>query len=158
VPPEVAALAQAVGQAIVEAGCVLVCGGMGGVMEAAAFGGRRAREAGAAGVVLGILPTDGLDSGNPHCDLVVPTGMGIARNVVVVRSADAVILVGGGSGTLSEAAYAWQLGTPLVALTGAGGWADRLAGGRIDERRQDAVISTADPREAVSLALARVSR
>jgi len=151
-------LSEELGRAIVEAGCVLVCGGMGGVMEAAARGGHAAREAGGAGLVLGILPSDTLDSGNPYCDLVVPTGMGIARNALVVRSADAVILVGGGSGTLSEAAFAWQLGKPVVALTPAGGWGARLAGSRIDDRRTDEVLAAADPREAVRLALGLLCR
>jgi uncharacterized protein (TIGR00725 family) len=84
--------------------------------------------------------------------------MGIARNALVVRAADAVILVGGGSGTLSEAAFAWQLGKPVVALTPAGGWGARLAGARIDDRRGDQVLAAAEPREAVRLALGQLGR
>jgi uncharacterized protein (TIGR00725 family) len=82
--------------------------------------------------------------------------MGVARNVLVVRSADVVILVGGGAGTLSEAAYAWQLGKPVIALAQSGGWAERLAGGPVDERRTDEVIAARSPEDAVSRALERV--
>lgn len=148
-----AGIAERVGRAIVEQGCVLVCGGMGGVMEAACRGGRAAREAGADGLVVGILPVAELDGGNPFCDVVIPTGMGVARNVLVVRSADAVILVGGGAGTLSEAAYAWQFGKPIVAVAASGGWAARLAGQTIDARRPDRVLTAGTPEEAVALAL-----
>jgi len=151
---EQARLAEELGFAIVEQGLVLVCGGMGGIMEAACRGGKRAREAGASGIVVGILPVADLDGGNRHCDVVIPTGMGVARNVLVVRSADAVVLVGGGAGTLSEAAYAWQFGKPVVALGGTGGWADRLAGTAIDDRRGDSVLGVASPREALEAALA----
>jgi uncharacterized protein (TIGR00725 family) len=126
---------------------------MGGVMQAAARGGQEARAAGGQGIVVGILPVAELDGGNPYCDLVIPTGMGVARNVLVVRSADAVVLVGGGAGTLSEAAYAWQFGKPVVALAGSGGWSDRLAGTALDDRRSDRVLVAAMPEEAVEAAL-----
>ena len=147
---EVGRTAQRLGAEIVKAGMDLITGGMGGVMEAASRGARRARETdGATGLVIGMLPTDDAASANPYCDLVFPTGMGIGRNVLVVRSADAVVLVDGGSGTLSEAAYAWQLGKPMVAITNTGGWAARLAGLQLDDRRSDRVMEAADAREAV---------
>jgi uncharacterized protein (TIGR00725 family) len=123
-------------------------------MEAASRGGREACEAGATGLVLGILPGADAGAANPHCEVVVPTGIGLARNVLVVQSADAVILVGGGAGTLSEAAMAWQLGRPVVALALSGGWAARLAGTAIDQRRPDRVISARTPEEAVAAAIA----
>jgi len=151
---ETVALAERVGRAIVERRCVLVCGGMGGVMEAACRGARAA----GAGLVVGILPVGDLDGGNGLCDVVIPTGMGVARNVLVVRSADAVILVGGGAGTLSEAAYAWQFGRPVVALRGSGGWAERLAGQPVDDRRDDRVLEAMSPEDAVALALGAVRR
>lgn len=153
--PEPALLpaAEELGKRIVEQGCALICGGMGGVMEAACRGGIEAQRGGGAGLVVGILPGPDLDGGNPFCDVVIPTGMGVARNVLVVRSADAVILVGGGAGTLSEAAYAWQLGKPVIALAHSGGWAGRLAGDPVDERRTDEVVAAASPEEAVARAL-----
>lgn len=119
------------------------------------MGAQVAKEKGSSqdGVVVGILPGAELESGNPYIDVVVPTGMGVARNVLVVRSADAVILVGGGAGTLSEAAYAWQFGKPIIALAGTGGWADQLSGKSIDDRRPGVIIEAHSPRQAVTSAL-----
>jgi uncharacterized protein (TIGR00725 family) len=108
---ELAALAQDVGRGLAEAGAVLVCGGMGGVMEAASRG---AAEAG--GVVIGIVPGESLADANPHCTHVVATGIGHARNLAVVASGEAVVAVGGEWGTLSEIGFARRLGREVVAL------------------------------------------
>ena len=149
--PEQDRLAQELGRLIVDQGYALVCGGMGGIMAAACRGGQQARSAGAAGLVVGVLPTGGLDSGNPHCDLVIPTGLGYARNSLVVLAADVVVLVGGSAGTLSEAAYAWQFDKPIISLVPTGGWAAQLAGVTIDDRRDDAVLAAATPVEVLEL-------
>lgn len=155
-PPEVVRLAEEVGQKLVDAGFRLVTGGLGGVMEAAARGARRSQHR-REGDVLGILPgTDPL-AANSFTDIVIPSGLGIARNVLVVASADAVIALGGGSGTLSEMAIAWQLGRPLVAVE-LEGWSGRLAGERIDERRNEPVARAATADEAVDWVRARLSR
>lgn len=103
--------AEAVGRALAARGHVLVCGGLGGVMEAACRG---AHDAG--GRTVGILPGDDPADANPYVDVVIPTGLGIARNVLVVRAAAAVIAIGGSYGTLSEIAFALQLGTPIVGI------------------------------------------
>src|SRR5579884_2207363 len=121
--PETERLAYQLGAEIARQQWTLICGGLGGVMEAAARG---AREAG--GLVVGILPSDDRTTANLFCHVVIPTGFGIGRNVLVVQAADAVVLIGGGSGTLAEAALAWQLGKKIVALVPAGGWAKELAG------------------------------
>ena len=94
-----------------EAGAIVVTGGRGGVMEAASKG---AREAG--GTTLGILPDADRSQANPWLTVAVPTGMGEARNALVVRAADGVIAVGGEWGTLSEIAFARKTGKPVVAL------------------------------------------
>ena len=99
--------AYAVGRVLAEHGAVVLTGGRGGVMEAAARG---AREAG--GLVVGVLPD--LSDGNPYLSVRVRTGMGHARNVVLVQSADAVVGVGGGYGTLSELAIALKEGVPVA--------------------------------------------
>ena len=104
-------LAYEVGRAISEAGAVLLCGGMGGVMEEAARG---AQEAG--GLVVGILPTDRRGSGNSYLDVEVVTDMGHARNVILAHSADALIAVAGSYGTLSEIAVGLKLGKPVIGL------------------------------------------
>jgi len=99
--------ARVVGRTLAEHGAIVLTGGRGGVMEAAARG---AREAG--GVVVGVLPD--LSDGNPHLSVRIRTGMGHARNVVLVQSADAVVGVGGEFGTLSELAIAIKEGIPVV--------------------------------------------
>ncbi|MGK2905597.1 MAG: TIGR00725 family protein [Desulfuromonadales bacterium] len=106
-------MAEAVGRAIASRGAVLVCGGLGGVMEAAAKG---AVEAG--GEVLGILPGPDKRSANPHVTLVVPTNMGHARNVIIAHTADALIAVEGEYGTLSEIAIGLKLGKQVYVLPG----------------------------------------
>jgi uncharacterized protein (TIGR00725 family) len=103
--------AEAVGRGVAEAGAVLVCGGLTGVMEAASKG---AAEAG--GTVVAILPTLSPADANPYVSYAVATGTGHARNLSVVASGEAVIAVGGEWGTLSEIAYARKLGRPVVAI------------------------------------------
>jgi uncharacterized protein (TIGR00725 family) len=111
--PEAALLNQAelLGRRLAEAGAVVVCGGGPGVMEAVCRGARAA-----GGTTVGLLP--GLDrrEGNPHLSVAVPTGLGQGRNLLLVRSSDALVAVGGGFGTLSEIALALRTGTPVVGL------------------------------------------
>ena len=115
VSPEVAALAREVGREVARRGAVLLCGGLGGVMAAAAQG---AQEAG--GVSLGILPEADRGRANPYLTYSLPTNLGHARNILIAHSADAVIAVDGDYGTISEAAIALKLGKPVVALKA--GW------------------------------------
>jgi uncharacterized protein (TIGR00725 family) len=103
--------AEEVGRLIAQKGAVLVCGGLGGVMEAASKG---AKSGG--GLSLGILPQNDSKDANPYIDISVPTGLGIARNVIIARTADALIAVGGEYGTLSEIALALQMGKPVVGI------------------------------------------
>jgi uncharacterized protein (TIGR00725 family) len=109
--PEEAAAAEAVGRALAEGGAVLVCGGRGGVMEAACRGARAA-----GGLTVGILPGADRRQANPYVDVPIVTGLGEARNAVVARTAQAVIAIGGSYGTLSEIAFALQFGVPVVGL------------------------------------------
>jgi hypothetical protein len=103
------ATAEQAGRLVAHHHATLICGGMGGVMEAACKGAR-----GAGGRTIGILPDTG--NGNPYLDVVIRTGLGHARNVVVVQSADAVIAIGGSHGTLSEIAIALKLGKPVFGI------------------------------------------
>ncbi len=109
--PEMLDTAEAVGAEIGRRGARLVCGGLGGVMEAACRG---AAESG--GATVGILPGLDRDQANPHVQVAVPTGMGEARNALVVRAADAVIAIAGEWGTLSEIALAMKTGKAVVGL------------------------------------------
>jgi uncharacterized protein (TIGR00725 family) len=103
--------AEEVGRLIAKSGAVLVCGGLGGVMEAASKG---AQSEG--GLTVGILPQDNSDRANQYIDIPVTTGLGIGRNVIIARTADALVAVGGEYGTLSEIAFALQLKKPVVGI------------------------------------------
>ncbi|HPA72602.1 MAG TPA: TIGR00725 family protein [Spirochaetota bacterium] len=120
------------GRHVASRGWVLVSGGRGGVMESASRG---ASEAG--GTVVGILPGDDLDGANQYCDIVIPTGIGYARNLANVLSGDAVVAFGGKSGTLSEMAFAWQFGRPLIVCAFSGGWSARMGDAPVDDRPGD---------------------
>jgi len=109
--PDQRALAREVGRRLAESGAVVLCGGLGGVMEAAAEG-----AASAGGTVVGILPGGDRTAANPYVTLAIATGLGEARNAVLTAAADAVIAIGGGWGTLSEIALARKRGRPVVAL------------------------------------------
>jgi uncharacterized protein (TIGR00725 family) len=109
---KLAQTAYTVGKLIAENGAVLICGGMGGVMEAACRG---AVEAG--GITVGILPGSSAKDGNKYLSIPVVTGIGYARNSIVVQSSQALIAIGGKYGTLSELAYAAQFGVPVVGLS-----------------------------------------
>jgi uncharacterized protein (TIGR00725 family) len=135
-PADVEAAA-AVGGELARAGAVLVCGGLGGVMEAACRG---AREAG--GTTVGILPGAERAAANPFVDVAIATGLGEARNTLVVRTADALVAVGRGYGTLSEIALALKAGKHVVGL---GSW------------DIDGVESAATPGQAVTAALAALT-
>jgi len=124
-----------VGRLIARRGWTVVCGGLGGVMEAASKG---ATEAG--GVVIGVLPAYEKDSANACVKYTIATGMGHARNVIIAASADAVIAVGGGYGTLSEMALAMKLGRPVVALDPPGD----VAGVVVAASPEDAVAYVAE--------------
>ncbi|HCR12084.1 MAG TPA: TIGR00725 family protein [Solidesulfovibrio sp.] len=106
-----AAVAQRLGTLLAVCGFEVVCGGGGGVMEAVCRG---AREAG--GRTIGILPGNDREAANPHVEVAIATGMGIARNVLVVVNGDAAVAVAGGAGTLSEIGLALKLGRPVVAF------------------------------------------
>ena len=140
-----ATLAERVGRAVAGAGAVLLCGGLGGVMEAASRG---AAQAG--GLVVGLLPGFEARDANRWVRVPIVTGMDQARNVILVRSSDAVIAVGGRYGTLSEIALALKLGRPVVGL---GTW--RLA--EPDGRRVP-LLTARTPEEAVARALRAARR
>ncbi len=137
------ATAEAVGRAVGRAGAALVCGGLGGVMEAACRG---AKSAG--GLTIGILPGVDRREANAYVDIPIVTGMRCARNVIITRTAQAVIAVGGSYGTLSEIAFALSFGAPVV---GVGTWQVEREG------HPPAPIVYADtPEDAVERALALV--
>jgi uncharacterized protein (TIGR00725 family) len=137
-----AAWAEEAGAAVAQAGAVLVCGGLGGVMEAACRG---ARSKG--GLTVGLLPGLDRSDANGWVQVAVPTGLGEARNALVVRAADALVAIGGAWGTLSEIALALKGGRPVVGL---GTWELARAGEPVE-----GIVAATDPRAAVAEALVR---
>jgi len=129
-PPEIYELAREVGREIARRGYILICGGLGGVMEAACRG---AKEEG--GLTVGIIPMAHKEGANPYVDVVIATDMGHARNVIIVHSSDGLVAVAGEEGTLSEIAIALKAGKPVVGLKS---WD---LGGRVPQ--------ASSPREAV---------
>jgi hypothetical protein len=131
--PDEERVAEAVGRGLADAGAVLVCGGLGGVMEAACRGAKAA-----GGTTVGILPGSSRADANEHVDVALATGLGEARNALVVRAVDALIAVGGEYGTLSEIALALKARKPVVGL---GTW------------DLDPIVRAMDPADAVRQAL-----
>jgi uncharacterized protein (TIGR00725 family) len=109
--PAELAVSEELGAALASAGAVVVCGGLGGVMEAACRGAKSRR-----GLTVGLLPGLDRSAANGWVDVAIPTGMGELRNGLVVRAADAVVAVGGGAGTLSEIAFALKAGRPVIGI------------------------------------------
>ena len=138
--PEEARLAEEVGREIARQGTILVCGGLGGVMEAACRG-----ASSEGGVTIGILPGDRPEAANPYVQIPIATGIGYARNISVVKSAQAVIAIGGSYGTLSEISHALQSGIPVIGLNT---WSLSRNG-----QPDNSIIPAQNPTEAVNKAL-----
>lgn len=138
--------AEAIGAAVASLGATLITGGRGGIMAAAGRGARRA-----GGVVVGIVPSTDFAEANPWCSVVVPTGLGHARNALTALAGDVVVAIGGGAGTLSEIAFAWIHGRPIIVVQGSGGWADALPADGLDRRRSSTITAVADAAECVSV-------
>jgi uncharacterized protein (TIGR00725 family) len=138
-------LAENLGRLIAARGMILVCGGRSGVMEAAARG---AKEEG--GITVGIIPESDKSRANPFCDIVIATGIGRARNLVVVNSSDVIIAVSGGPGTLSEIALALAENKRVIILKGSGGVSDLVAGKMIGTCK---VLEAESPEEAIEMIL-----
>jgi len=153
--PHLHDVAYKVGAAVAEKGFALITGGTGGVMEAASHG---ACDAG--GLTVGFLPQSDREHANPYLTLALPTGMGTIRNILTARCCDAIVMIGGGVGTLNEVTVAYVIGCPVVTVTGTGGWADRLAdtlvdGQWLDDRRVVATSFADTPVAAVHIATRR---
>ena len=125
------------GETLADNGYSLVCGGLGGVMEFTCKGFKAS--VCSIGVTIGILPSYEHADANPFIDVVIPTGLDIGRNQLVVASGFAVIVFGGGAGTLSELALASQMNKPIILFKGSGGWADKLSEEYLDQRKNSKI-------------------
>ena len=133
-------VAEEVGRLLAKQGAILVCGGLGGVMEAACKG-----ASSEGGITIGILPGDNRQAANPYVQIPIVTGIGYARNVAVVKSAQAVIAIGGNYGTLTEIGHALQSDLPVIGLNT---WSISRNG-----EQDDSIIPAQSPAEAVKKAL-----
>ena len=117
----------------------LVSGGKLGIMEAVFKGAKSISNSRL--LTIGIIPEEERKYANDFCDVVIPTGIGTARNKIIINTSDIIIAIAGGAGTLSEIAFAWQMKKPIIAYTGFEGWAKDLAGKTIDNQSNIPVSS-----------------
>lgn len=142
---EVLRLAEEVGAEIAKRGAAIVCGGLTGVMEAVCRGARAN-----GGLTIGIIPSDDKNDANPYVQIPIVTGMGMGRNVMLVKTADVIIAVGGEFGTLSEIAHALNIGKKVIGLRT---W-------HLEKAREKPIpnlIVASSPREAVDIAMNAIS-
>jgi len=135
-----AQLAEEVGRELARRGAILVCGGLSGVMEAACKG-----ASSEGGITIGILPGESRQAANPYVQIPIATGLGYARNLAVVKSAQAVIAIGGSYGTLSEISHALQSGIPVIGLNT---WSLSR-----NSQQDNSIILAQNPVEAVNKAI-----
>ena len=136
---EIESIAEDVGREIAKRGAILLCGGLLGVMEAAARGAKME-----GGITVGILPGFKKDEANKYIDIKIPTGLSEARNIIIVRASDALISISGGYGTLSEIAFALKLRKPVIGI-------------KTWEVSKDLIIAK-DPKEAVNMAISLIKK
>jgi len=145
-------IAYEVGIAIAKSESVLISGGLGGVMKAACKG---AKDGG--GMTVGIIPQDGSEYANEFCDIVIPTGMGYTRDFLTALSADGVIVIGGGSGTLSEMCAAYMHKKPIAVLKNSGQMASMFADKYLDHRKNVKIVGVESPADAVDYILKQIN-
>ena len=150
--PELEKLAYDMGSNIAKSNSVLITGGLGGVMRAASHG---AHDAG--GLTVGIIPQNDFSLANEFCDIVIPSGMGLMRDFLNALSADGVIVIGGGSGTLSEICAAYMYKKPIVALKNSGGTASKYADQFLDHRKNVQIIGVETADEAIKYVLEQIN-
>ena len=144
--PELEKIAYETGVEIAKSNSILITGGLGGVMKAASKG---AKESG--GLTVGIIPQNDMSEANEFCDVVIPSGIGLMRDFLNALSADGVIAIGGGSGTLSEICAAYMYSKPIVVLKNSGGTSTKFADQYLDHRKNVKIIGVETPKEAVEL-------
>lgn len=135
--------AELLGTELINEGYRIICGGMGGVMESVCKGAKKSLNY-HEGDTIGILPSENTKDSNPYVDVAIATGIGYARNQILVASSEILIAIGGGAGTLSEIAFAWQMNKPIISVDLEDGWSSRIAGDIIDHRQRRAVAYARD--------------
>jgi len=146
--PELEKIAYDAGKEVAQSNSVLITGGLGGVMKAASHG---AKDGG--GLTIGIIPQDDSSHANEFCDIVIPSGMGLSRDFLNALSADGVIVVGGGSGTLSEICAAYMYKKPIATIKNSGGMATKYADQFLDHRENVKIMGFDSSKDAVDYIL-----
>ena len=146
--PELESMAYETGKEVAKSNSVLITGGLGAVMKAASHG---TKDPG--GLTVGIIPQDDPTMANSFCDIVIPSGMGLSRDFLNALSADGVIVVGGGSGTLSEICAAYMYKKPIATLKNSGGMATKYSDQFIDHRENVKIMGFNTPKDAVNYIL-----
>jgi len=134
----------------------MVCGGLEGIMEAVSLGFWEVKKK--KGVAIGISPYDRRGGANRYCDVVIPSGIGISRNAIIINSSDVLVAVAGGAGTLSEIAFAWQKSKHVICYDGFEGWAKTLGGTQLDNRRRKLLHTASSLNEIKELILKQMSQ
>ncbi len=165
---EVLLTAEQLGTILIDNGYRIISGGLTGIMEAVSKGARKSKKH-QDGDIIGVLPGLNKSDANPYVDIIIPTGFGYARNLIIVNTADIVVAVAGGSGTLSEIAFAWQFRKPIIGLDflpedsiikkldtltspdfkKTVGWSTLLGDLKLDETRNDSIYSAKNPEEVI---------
>ncbi|MHA1986646.1 MAG: TIGR00725 family protein [Promethearchaeota archaeon] len=133
-----------IGRLLAKNNYIVVCGGLGGVMEAICKG---AKEEG--GLTIGIIPQQVKSMANQYVDIVIPCPFSQARNIVVVLTGDICLAISGKAGTLSEISFAWIYNKPIVALSSVQGWSSKIANQQLDDRRNDMIYGVKTPEDAI---------
>ena len=150
--PELEKVAYETGVEVAKSDCVLMSGGLGGVMQAACHG---AHDAG--GLTVGIIPQNEPSYANEYCDIVIPSGLGMTRDFLTALSADGVIIIGGGSGTLSEVCAAYMHKKPIAAITETGGTAEKYTDQYLDNRKYVKIVGVNSPKQAIRYILEQIT-
>jgi len=150
--PALEKIAYETGMEVARSGSVLVTGGLGGVMRAACNGAKDAD-----GITVGIIPQNDPSFANEFCDIVIPSGLGLARDFLNALSADGVIIIGGGAGSLSETCAAYMFKKPIVAIKNTGGTAETYADKYLDHRQNVLIVGVDSPKDAVKYILEKIN-
>jgi uncharacterized protein (TIGR00725 family) len=137
------------GKLIIDNGYILATGGLGGVMEYASKGAKSSKKY-IESSIIGVLPDYHTDNANRYVDIPFPTGLGLARNLMLISLSNAVIAVGGGSGTLNEISASWQMNKLIIGLK-VEGWSEKLCGEALDKRRNDVIFCAKTAEDAIKI-------
>ena len=149
--PELEKLAYETGYEVAKSNSILITGGLGGVMKAASRGAKENN-----GLTVGIIPQNDMSEANEFCDVVIPSGIGLMRDFLNALSADGVIAIGGGSGTLSEICASYMYSKPIVVLKNSGGTATKFADQYLDHRKNVKIIGADTPKHAMEILLEQI--